>query len=193
MQGWVLGVLLVGAVGCSGADFQVADDSGAAADSTADTSGRDTSGGDTSIGDTGAGDTSSDTQPRLDTGVGIDTGVGLDTGLDGGPACPRPVSTAPPLDVSTMGCDAIQAKYVPYVSDAKACRCDADCSKIVARDLCGCGTNVSPANDAYPSLEPLRKRFSDLACIIICPKIPCLEPPTPKCIFDTGATLGKCN
>lgn len=203
---------LVGALGCSGADFQVVDDAGgadAATDSTAgdtgggtDTGPGDTGAGkdsgvgvDTGTGDTGAGDTGAGDTGLGDTGTG-DTGPGLDTGadvFDGGPACPRPPSTATPLDVSSMNCDAILAKYVPYVAEAKTCFCDADCSKVVARDLCGCGTNASPANDAYRSLEPMRKRFADLSCIISCPKIPCIEPSTGKCIFDTPGAPGKCN
>lgn len=194
---------LVGASGCSGADFQVVDDGGGAdatADSTASDTAVDTGARDTGAGpdtgpakDTGAGDTGTGDTGTGDTGSG-DTGSG-DTGSDDtGPGCPRPVSTAPPLDVSKMGCDMIQAKYVPYVADAKTCVCDADCTKTAARDLCGCNTYVSPANDAYASLDPMAKRFAALSCVILCPKTPCIEPSTPKCIFDTsGSGLGKCN
>jgi hypothetical protein len=193
--------------GCSGGDFETAAAGGedsAVLDSSVDSSESDAT-VDSSESDTGSGamdSTASDTgahvdaPPPLDTGSSdpTDTGGGgmLDTGSglpDVAGGCPAPISMAPPIDVSTWNCDQLKAAYPMKVDEAKACGCEADCNQKVWRDFCGCTTIVSPAAPAYPSLEPMRKRWEDLGCTMICPKIACKEPVLSGC-FPSGTGSG---
>ena len=94
------------------------------------------------------------------------------------------------MDVSTMGCDDLKAAYPLKIDAAKACGCEADCTEEVPRDFCGCTTIVSPAAPAFPTLAAMRKRWTDLGCTIICPKVACKVPVLSGCFPSSGGTSG---
>jgi len=198
-------------LGCSSADFGIGttpsdashEDTGLVVDSNVEDSTMvDTSEVDTGEVDTGedvvtidTGHVTKDTGPKPDTGTVIDTGTKPDTGNamdtstpESGPACPMPPTTAT-FDASTFTCADLPAKYDGAIAGAKACACDADCSKSVAKNFCGCTTWVNPGTDAYAELGPLHDRWTTLMCRIPCPATPCVITTGAHCLANS--TGGK--
>ncbi|MGZ3450841.1 MAG: hypothetical protein ACXVEF_14660 [Polyangiales bacterium] len=158
-------------------------DTGTAADSsTTDTSTDTGSDGDSGTTDSGTDSNLADSGSPTDSGV---VEVGLPDVMGG---CPAPVSTETPKDVSSMTCDDLKTAYPAAVNSAKACGCEADCSQEVPKDFCNCPTIVSPSAPGYTSLEPMRQRWKDLHCTIICPLIACKTAVLAGCFPASGSS-----
>lgn len=199
---FLAGLLFASAlVGCSGGNFDVpaaSDDTGTATDSSTgeasidsnppdspvtdsgasgDSSAGDSSAGDSSASDTNAGDTAPIDAAPIDAG-----------GVDSGPVCPQPESIRM-WDTTSFTCSDLLTKLPAAVGEAKRCGCDADCSKTIQNDFCGCSTYVNPGNDSYTLALAIRARFEKLSCMSPpCPLIPCFVPVGAKCTFDS--TIG---
>jgi hypothetical protein len=191
-------VLVAFLSGCSAGDFETApgtEDSATADSTSSDSSGAD-SPLDSTLDDSAADSTSTPDSHPSDSGAfdsnpvdgATDTHEASLPDVAGG--CPAPVSMEPPMDVSTMTCEDLEATYPTVVNAAKACGCEADCSQEVPRDFCMCPTIVSPAAPAFPSLAAMRKRWTDLGCTIICPKVACKDPVLTGCFPSSGGTSG---
>ncbi|MBI2392439.1 MAG: hypothetical protein HYV09_22835 [Deltaproteobacteria bacterium] len=154
-------------------------------------SGFDTGKVDTGLVDTGMVDTGMVDTGMVDTGM-VDTGM-VDTGVvidGGGPACPAPPTTK--VWTVTDSCPDLQAKIAGVVGEAKRCTCDADCSREIARDFCGCSTFVNPGQDAYSLGEAMHERWKALACTSVCPLVPCAMPIGAKCVAKSGSSERVC-
>lgn len=211
--------LAMGLVSCSSSSFDVgsgAPEADGATEAPAETSvTEDTTGDDvgteedtTVLADSGAPDTRvvdsnlpdtkpppPDTKPPppdtsiTDTAV-TDTAV-TDTAVTDTAVCPKPASTKM-FDVSgKTECSEVYSSYGTAVQAALPCGCDADCSKQLDPNFCGCTRFVNPGNDAYQLALALSRRFSELGCSApACPLAPCVLPTSGKCV-ESGTSAGK--
>jgi hypothetical protein len=123
----------------------------------------------------------------FDSGT-FDTG-GTDSTTGDGGMCPMPPSTVMPPSYEGYTCEKLQVEYSEKVQSARACSCDADCSKEVARDFCGCTLYVNPGNSSYPALGAIQDRYAKLSCLTICPASFCPTPVAGRCVTTTSGKV----